>query len=278
MKTPMFLILLSAIFLLPGLEQKSDAQTPSGVQSAPAPQTTGAAEREKLRPVTSADFWDGDEPNVVNLFRHPFATKKYVRRHTEPIRDRLNELEQITAENTKAIKDVDTRALQGIQLASEKTTLADQHATDAANQTQTAQTAVSHITTRASSEEQIVSTLDQYKASGQTEIRFRPGQSVLTKQAKDALDQMTAPLKDQHNYIIEIRGFSSGSGQGGIASSQVMAKSVVRYLVLNNKIPMHRIFTVGMGNAVAGQGTNHISGGRVEINVLKNDLASAAQP
>ena len=280
MKNVAFLVLLlSALFALPGFQQRSSAQqsnsngnTDSG-QAASASQTAATPGREKLQPVTSADFWDGDEPNVVNLFRHPFATKKYVRRHTEPIRDRLNELEQITAADTKAIKDADTRAQQGIQLASEKVSVADQHATDATNQTQTAQTAINNVTTRASSEERIVDNFDQYKASGQSEVRFRAGQSVLSKQAKDALDQLAAPLKDQHNYIIEIQGFAAGSGQTAIVSSRMMANSVVRYLVLNDKIPMHRIFTVGMGN-VSGEGTKHTRGGRVEVNVLKNDLGA----
>ena len=237
-------------------------------------------EREPLRPVTSADFWDGDDPNVVNLVTHPFANKKYVRRHTQPIRDRLNELDELTSSNTRTIKDVDARAQHGIQLASEKTNLADQHSTDATNQAQAAQTAATQATTRVSSAEQMVGNLDRYKGGAQTEIRFRPGQSVLSKQAKDALDQMAAPLKDQRSYIIEVHGFAAGSGQAAIANSRMMANSVVRYLVFNHHIPVYRIYAVGMGNTPAsGEGTTakHTSGGRVEVNVLKNDMVSSAQ-
>jgi outer membrane protein OmpA-like peptidoglycan-associated protein len=123
----------------------------------------------------------------------------------------------------------------------------------------------------------MVGNLDQYKASTQTEIRFRPGQTLLSKQAKDALDQMAAPLKNQHSYVIEVRGFSPGRGQAAIAASQKMADSVVRYLVLTHNIPVYRIYTVGMGNApVAGEeGTKRPAGARVEVSLLKNDVLSA---
>ena len=89
-----------------------------------------ASDREPLSSPRPKDFWDGDDPNLVNLITHPFANKKYVQRHVGPIRDRLNELEQINAENRKGVTDLDGRVQQGLQLASEKTSLADQHAGD----------------------------------------------------------------------------------------------------------------------------------------------------
>jgi len=275
MKNRIFVaLLLSTVLALPGFAQQADT---SG-QAAPASQSAGP--RDPLPAQTPTDFWDGDDPNLINLITHPFASKKYVQRMTRPIKDRLNELDEITESNRGAIKDIDTRAQQGIQLASEKTSLADQHATDAATKAQLAQTTATQASTRVSNAEQVVGNLDQYKGGAQTEIRFRPGQSVLSKPAKDALDEMAAPLKDQRNYIIEVHGFSSGHGQAAITASQKMADSVVRYLVLNHQIPVYRIYAVSMGNApTAAEGTaaKHVSGGRVEINVMKNDLVSSAQ-
>jgi outer membrane protein OmpA-like peptidoglycan-associated protein len=198
---------------------------------------------------------------------------------TRPIKDRLNELDEITTSNRNAIKDVDSRSQQGIQLASEKVNLADQHATDAGTKAQTAQTAATQASTHVANVEQMVGNLDQYKGSSQTEIRFRPGQSTLSKQAKDALDEMAAPLKGQHSYIIEVRGFASGSGRAATANSQKMADSVVRYLVLNHDIPVYRIYVLSMGNVPLGEGTTakRVSGGRVEVSLLKNDLVSSAK-
>jgi outer membrane protein OmpA-like peptidoglycan-associated protein len=278
-------LLLSTLLALTALSQTNSNSSTQPAASAnrtvPASQTVDTTSREPLQPTSSGDFWDGDEPNAVNLVTHPFARKSYVQRQIRPIRDRINELDALTASNSKMIKDVDGSAQQGIQLVSAKANEADQHAIDAGNKAQTAQLAVSQTTAHLSKAEQMVGNTDQYKASAQTEIRFRPGQTFLSKKAKDALDEMAAPLKDQLSYIIEVRGFAPGQGQAAIASSKEMANAVVRYLVLSHEIPGYRIYMVGMGNApvAAEDGTTakHTSGGRVEINVLKNDLLSSAQ-
>ena len=227
-----------------------------------------------MQPDTHEGFW-----GKLN----PFARKKYVQRQTAPIRDRINELDELTASNSKAIKDTDARAQQGIQLASAKANEADQHAIDAGNRATAAQQTAQQASTRLNTVEQVVTNIDQYQASTQTEIRFKPGQTLLSKNAKEALDQMATPLKSQRGYIIEVQGFSSGHGQAAIGNSQKMAESVVRYLVLNHEIPVYRIYLVGMGNApvqaAAGDTTakpKRISGGRVEISLLKNNLEQLA--
>jgi outer membrane protein OmpA-like peptidoglycan-associated protein len=248
------------------------ASSDQSASSAPATssQTVGATGKQPLQAETHEGFWGK---------MNPFARKKYVQRQTQPIRDRVNELDELTADNTKAIKDVDSRAQQGIQLASAKATEADQHAIDAGNKAQAAQQTATQANTRLTNVEQVVGNIDQYKATTQTEIRFRPGQSVLSQNAKTALDDMATPLKNQRGYIIEVQGFSSGHGQAAIATSQKMADSVVRYLVLNHDVPVYRIYVVGMGNAPVPSAstddsakTKRTSGGRVEISLLKNDL------
>jgi outer membrane protein OmpA-like peptidoglycan-associated protein len=266
-------IALVVLFALAAVAQ----QTNNSSNSAPASTTASQSDRAPLESPRPKDFWDGDDPNLVNLVTHPFANKKYVQRQVGPIRDRINELDQLTAENSRQIKDVDTRAQQGIQLASEKTSLADQHASDAENKAQLAQTAATQASTRVSSAEQMVGSLDQYKGTAQTEIRFRSGQSVLSKDAKDALDEMATPLKGQRSYIIEVRGFASGQGQTAIRSSQKMADSVVRYLVLNHEIPVYRIYVMSMGNVPSSADGKRLVGGKVEVNVMKNDLVSSTQ-
>ena len=265
--------LLSAALALPALAQDNSSAQPAtpaaAATSTDQTTTSGASGKQPLQYDTHQGFW-----GKVN----PFARKKYVQRQVQPIQDRVNELDELTASNTKEIKDVDARAQQGIQLASAKANEADQHAVDAGNKAQMAQQTAEQANTRLSGVEQVVGNIDQYKATTQTEIRFRPGQSVLSKKAKDALDDMATPLKDQHGYIVEVQGFSSGRGQAAIATSQKMADSVVRYLVLNHEIPVYRIYVVGMGNApVAEEGqAKHTIGGRVEISLLKNDLEQLA--
>lgn len=276
MKIRIVTLSLSSVFLfsaltLTGLAQQSNT-------TAPPATSTNDRVLEPLPPQTATDFWDGDDPNLVSLVTHPFASKKYVQRMTRPIKDRLNELDEITSSNSAAIKDVDARSQHGIQLASEKSSLADQHASDAATKAQAAQAAATQATTSVSTAEQIVGNLDQYKANAQTEILFRAGQTQLSKQAKDALDEMASSLKDQRSYIIEVRGYSAGSVHAATAASQRMADSVARYLVLNHQIPVYRIYVLSMGNTpVEGTATKHTSGGRVEIAVMKNDLVSSAK-
>lgn len=274
MKNRILLFVLASMTVAPA----AMAQNGTSSGSATAGQGTPAAqsERERLEAPKATNFWDGDDPNLINLFAHPFANKKYVQRYTVPIRDRVNELDEITSESANQIKDIDSRSQKGLQLASEKVNLADQHASDAGSKAQLAHTSATQVSTRVSSEEQVVANLDQYKGIAQTEIRFRPGQSVLSKTAKDALDQMAEPLKSQRSYIIEVRGFSSGRGQAAIASSQKMSDSVVRYLVLTHKIPVYRIYTTNLGNTSMA-GSKAVSGGRVEVNVIKNELTAAAQ-
>jgi len=273
MKSHWFLaLLLSSLLALPALAQSNSTSSAS--------QTASSSSSEAVEPIPSPvtnDFWDGDDPNLVNLVTHPFASKKYVQRLTRPIKDRLNELEEINSSDSTAIKDIDARSQHGIQLASEKSNVADQHASDAANRAQLAQTAATGASARVSTAEQMVGSLDQYKTNAQTEILFRPGQTVLSKQAKDALDQMAAPLKDQRSYVIEVRGYSVGSGQSAIAASQKIADSVVRYLVLTHNIPVYRIYTLGMGNVPASDDTSRHARTRVEVSLLRNDLMSSAQ-
>ncbi len=91
--------------------------------------------------------------------------------------------------------------------------------------------------TRLNTVETVVGNIDQYQPASQTEIRFRSGHTALGTSSKQALDEMTANLKDQKGYIIEVQGFSTSGGQAGIQSSQAMADSVVRYLVTRIRFP-----------------------------------------
>jgi len=261
---------LAAVLALPALAQTAQDQSqPANTQQTQSTDNSGgnATGKAPLAAPTREGFW-----GRIN----PFARKNYVKRQTEPIRDRVNELDELTSQNSKQIKDVDSRATQGIKLASDKANQADEHAVDAGNKATAAQQSAQQVTARVQTVETVVSNIDQYKASNQTEIRFRPGQTVLSKNAKDALDTMAGNLKGQRGYIIEVQGFSSGKGQSAITTSQKMAESVVRYLVLNHDIPVYRIYLVGMGNAPAptddASKTKRINGGRVEVSLLKNDL------
>src|SRR5437879_283965 len=56
------------------------------------------------------------------------TTKKYVRQQSTPIIEKTNELDDLTAKNTNAIKDVDSRSQSGIQQVNTAAAAADQKA------------------------------------------------------------------------------------------------------------------------------------------------------
>jgi outer membrane protein OmpA-like peptidoglycan-associated protein len=268
-------LFVAVLFTVTAVAQQSNTSSTTN-QSAPAasstPSSDTASGKAPLQYETRQGFW-----GKVN----PFARKKYVQRQLTPVQNRVNELDELTAANSKMIKDVDSRSQEGIKMASNKANEADQHAVDAGNKAQVAQDTATKANTRLTTVEGVVSNIDQYKATNQTEIRFRPGQGVLSQNAKTALDQMADPLKGQHGYIVEVQGFSSGKGQAAIATSRKMADAVVRYLVENHEIPVYRIYVLGMGNAPApttaeGEKPKRMSGGRVEVSLLKNDLEQLA--
>lgn len=292
MRIAMLLTLSLAVALsLPAAAQQtsSDTQQPAATSSQPAAATTPTSSdtatpdvnsdqnlsaRQPLQPETRQGFW-----GKIN----PFARKKYVQRQLSPIRNRVNELDDLTAANARQIKDVDARAQEGIRQADAKASMADQHAVDAGNRATQANQLATQASTRLGTVEQVVGNIDQYQPATQTEIRYRSGQTVLSTKAKQALDDMTANLKDQKGYIIEVQGFSTGAGRAGVQNSQAIANSVVRYLVEKNDVPVYRIFVMGMGNAKlpATDGSSRAHGNRVEVSLLKNNvdqLASASGP
>jgi outer membrane protein OmpA-like peptidoglycan-associated protein len=277
----LFVMLLAVTLVATAFAQSNSASQTQSSSAQTTTQTTQtstttetATGKQPLQPQAREGFWGR---------MNPFARKKYVARQTEPIRDRINELDELTAANSKSIRDTDARAQQGIQLASSKANEADQHAIDAGNKAQAAQQTAQQANTRLTTVEQVVTNIDQYQPSTQTEIIFKPGQTVLSKNAKTALDEMATPLKSQRGYVVEVQGFASGHGQVAIANSQKMAESVVRYLVLNHEIPVYRIYLVGMGNSPIPTATTNteakpkrITGGRVEVSLLKNNLEQLA--
>jgi outer membrane protein OmpA-like peptidoglycan-associated protein len=258
---------LAAAFAIPAVAQQTQQSAPADQQQAQTQSNDQTATgKDPLTYQKKEGFWG---------HLNPFARKKYVNRQLDPIRGRVNELDELTAKNAKMIADVDSRATEGIRNAMSKANDADAHALDAGNRANQAQQTAQQAHARIATVEDTVSKIDQFQPVTQAEIRFRPGQNALSKNAKDALDQMATSLKNQRGYIVEVQGFSPGNGTSAIENSREMAQMVVRYLVLNHEVPVYRIYTVGMGNAPIqaedGKMTRQ-KGGRVEISLLKNGL------
>jgi len=275
----LFALPLVATLALPVVAQQSspatDQQPAAQSQMATDPNSPMAnpdKQLEPLKPNTREGFWG---------HMNPFARKKYVQRQLDPIRDRANELDELTANNSRMLKDVDSRATAGIQRADAHAGLADQHAVDAANRAQAANQTAEQASTHLQSVSQVVQNLDQYQSASQIEIRFRPGAAMLSKSAKEALDQLAETMKDQKGYVVEVQGFTPGHGTASIQQSQHLADSVVRYLVINHQIPVYRIYELGLGDAKMQSASSDSTakpshGSRVEVNLLKNSVGELA--
>jgi outer membrane protein OmpA-like peptidoglycan-associated protein len=231
-------IALSAALAIPAIAQSTQAPaTPPQAASADA---NASATGQPLSTKSNEGFW-----GKLN----PMARKKWVSRQVNPVKDRLNELDQLSAKNASDIKDVDARAQAGIHKAQSTADQADQQATQASTQANQAQQTAQQATMQTAALNTTVSNLDQYQRITDTELRFRPTQTTLNDKAKAALDTVATQLTGQKGYIVEVQGYSGVRGQAGMQRSQNMADAVVRYLVENHQVPVYRIYRVAMGNA-----------------------------
>lgn len=256
-------------------QTQSNEQIQTGISSKPEANaqatTTAGTPHEPLELQQKEGFW-----GKLN----PFARKKYVQRQMAPVVGRVNELDELTAANARNLKDVDARATEGLRLANEKVSTADSHAVEATNRANLANETATKANTRIESVQTALQNVDKYEPVTEAEIRFRPGQTKLSKKAQEALDEIAQNMKDQKGMIVEVQGFSAGRGSASIENSQRMAESVVRYFVINHDIPVYRIYTVGMGNVpvkTAEGKTRRLTGGRVQVALLKNGIGDLNQ-
>ncbi len=202
---------------------------------------------------------------------NPFARKKWVNRQTAPIKDQVNELDQLQAKNANDIKDVDARAQAGIKNAMTAANTADQHAQDAANRANSANQLASNASTRTDALNTTVGNLDQYQTVSSTSVKFAAGRTTLGPTGKSDLDALATTLAGEKGYIIEVQGYS----RSGVQTSQAMADSVARYLVTEHQVPVYRIYKSGLGKNTAepADGEQAITNG-VRVTLLHNSLAT----
>jgi outer membrane protein OmpA-like peptidoglycan-associated protein len=203
---------------------------------------------------------------------NPMARKKWVNRQTTPIKERLNEIDQLTAKNAVEIRDLDERATAGIRKANATANAANTTATDASNRAEQAQEQAQIAADESAKLNFAVSNLDRYKTVTDAEVRFRPGSYQLGSKSREELDQLAEQLNGQKGYIIQVSGFTRTRGQAGIAVSEKMADSVVRYLVEQKRVPLYRIYKMGYGSAHPAD-VVLASGSVVQVTLMRNSLS-----
>jgi len=245
--------------------QTTDSTAATSTSGTPAPTTNADGTYATGKPLS------GDSKEGFWGHMNPFARKKWVNRQTAPIKDQVNELDQLQAKNANDIKDVDSRSQAGIKNAMNSANTADQHAQDAANRANSAQTLASNASTRTDSLGHTVGNLDQYQTVSSTAVKFAPGRTALGPTGKSDLDNLATTLGNEKGYIIEVQGYS----KSGVQTSQAMADSVVRYLVTEHQVPVYRIYKTGLGKNTEkpADGEQAVVNG-VKVTLLHNSLAT----
>ena len=197
---------------------------------------------------------------VMMIFSSGCATKKFVRQQTQPMIDKSNDLDALTAKTTNTIKDVDARAQSGIQGVNDKASAADQKATDA----------------RSRADNQVAN-LDNYKPVVETTVHFGFDKANLTEKAKSTLDQLIADIPNTKGYVVVVEGGtdSVGSSTYNYGLSERRAEAVVQYLSEKN-VPPHKIYVIGLGKdktvAPNQSSSGRAQNRRVEVRLMTNVL------
>lgn len=177
------------------------------------------------------------------------TSKNYVKQQTTPLINKTNELDDLTAKNSRDIKDVDARAQAGIAAVNSKTADVEQK-TQAAGQTassaqQTADAANGRVTVLTNT----VANLDNYRPVAETSVKFGFNRDNLTPESKQALDQIAGNIASTKGYIITLEGGtdSVGSADYNYDLSQRRANSVIQYLASKYNVPAHKMYVIGLG-------------------------------
>jgi outer membrane protein OmpA-like peptidoglycan-associated protein len=216
------------------------------------------------------------------------TSKNYVKNETTPLINKTNELDDLTAQNSKAIKDVDARAQAGIQQVTQAAAAADQKAQAAGQQAAQAQQLADNAVHRVSVLSDAVANLDNYRVVSETAVHFGFDKDFLTKQAKDELDKLASNVPNTKGYIITVEGGTDSTGPSdyNYSLSERRANSVIQYLGSKYNIPAHKIYLVGLGKdkpvddnkTREGRAANRRVDVRLMTNTVQGQQPTAASP
>jgi OOP family OmpA-OmpF porin len=212
------------------------------------------------------------------------TSKNYVKQQTTPLISKTNELDDLTAKNSRDIKDVDARAQAGIAAVNAKTAEVEQKAQTAGQNASSAQQMADAANGRVSVLTNTVANLDNYRPVAETSVKFGFNRDTLTAQSKDALDQMAGSIASTKGYIITLEGGtdSVGSADYNYDLSQRRANSVIQYLASKYNVPAHKIYVIGLGKDKPVESNKTKQGRadnrRVDVRLMTNSTGDTTQP
>jgi OmpA-OmpF porin, OOP family len=209
------------------------------------------------------------------------ASKNYVRQETTPLINKTNELDDMTAKNSRDIKDVDQRAQSGIQQVQSKAAEADQKAQAAGQAAGQAQTSADNAAHRVDSLQNTVANLDNYHTVTETSVHFGFNKDNLTKDAKTALDQLANDVPNTKGYIITVEGDTDSTGPAAYnyGLSERRADAVIQYLASQHNVPAYKIYVIGLGKDKPADSNKTRQGRamnrRVDVKLMTNTTGGA---
>jgi outer membrane protein OmpA-like peptidoglycan-associated protein len=204
------------------------------------------------------------------------SSKNYVKNQTTPLINKTNELDDLTAKNTRDIKDVDSRAQAGIQAINAKTAEVEQKTQTASQNATQAQQMADAANGRVSVLTNTVANLDNYHAVAETSVKFGFNKDNLTPKAKEALDQLAGSIASTKGYIVALEGGTDSVGPAdyNYDLSQRRANAVIQYLATKYNVPAHKIYVIGLGKDKPVESnktsTGRADNRRVDVRLMTN--------
>jgi outer membrane protein OmpA-like peptidoglycan-associated protein len=231
---------------------------------------------------------------TVSLAATGCATKKYVRNTIAPIERRVAGLDGKTTDHDGSIGELekgvslaDERALSAgsradaaareAAKANEQAALANRGVGEAKSLAERGQNRTAEVARTLGSR---IENIDNYKLVGSEDVLFAFGRSDLSKEAQELLDAAVQKVSSMKHYVIEVQGFTDKTGPSryNLELSRRRAASVVRYLTITHKLPLHRIYTMGYGSdrPTADNSTREgrMQNRRVELKFFAADLGA----
>lgn len=224
---------------------------------------------------------------LIPLIGTGCATKKFVRNDVHdtvaPLETRLGKVDEKTTDNTNQIHELDQKTEREIGDVQKKADQAQQDATKAGQDAQSAGQLAQKGVDQAARVREELANADKFQPLTTESVLFKFNHSDLTDEAKQALDQIAEKVKPLPHYVIQVQGFTdtTGTARYNLELSHHRADSVVRYLTMEHKIPLVRIYELGYGDAspVAPNKTrkDREQNRRAEVTVMVPQATAEAQ-
>jgi OOP family OmpA-OmpF porin len=211
------------------------------------------------------------------------ATKKNVAKQVNPIINKVDELDDRTAQTTRGIRDTDQRAQQGIQGVDAKASAADQKALTAGQQADQAQQLAARANTGVNDLTNQVTNLDNYHPVTEAAVHFAFNKADLSRKDKEQLDEIGQQIPSVKGYIVQIEGRTDSVGDPAYnyELSQRRAAAVTQYLAAKYNVPAHKVFIIGLGKDAPVEKNTTAKGRaenrRVDVRLMTNNLQADSQ-